>query len=278
MAGRALRRRKPDFSRERPIVSILGDDVSDTVRAEGVYERAILEFLRDCVIDPHKAAAQVAVDVGANIGNHALFLSDIFDRIIAFEPNPLTRSILAINIEMNQVRNIDVNGVGLSNAPGKAILRFDRLNIGAATLGVYPNPHQNRDQSCEIELAVGDDVIDRALPIGFIKIDVEGVEEDALKGLEKTLRAQMPIVMIEQWEDVIDPTSGTSPSASFLRTLGYEQWELAPSALSRGKIGKLSSLLLGRADYIMRMVDHLQKREYPALIFTPPGYEFPSHK
>jgi hypothetical protein len=38
------------------------------------------------------------------------------------------------------------------------------------------------------------------------------------------------------------------------------------------------TLLLGFADYSLIPVPRLKQRQYPALIFTPPSYEFPSHK
>jgi len=255
---------------ERPMVSLLGDHVSDIIRVEGIYERPVLELLRDCLFDRNKVAAQVAIDVGANIGNHSLFFSDIFARVIAFEPNPLARSLLNINLDMNEVSNVEVRPVGLSDRAGKADLNFDHKNIGAATTRTASG--QNRQ--AEIELVVGDKAIDGSEPIGFIKIDVEGAEEAVLRGLERTIRSHRPLIMIEQWTDVIDASAGTSPSVSFLRELGYEAWEPRLAGLFAGKLGKLVSLALGRADYNLNRVERLEKREYPALIFTPSGYRF----
>jgi FkbM family methyltransferase len=277
MAGRALRRRKPDFRRERPMVSIIGDEVSDYIRAEQIYERDILEFLRDRVLDRTKVARQVALDVGANLGNHSLFLSDIFERVIAFEPNPLARSLLQINLEMNEVSNVEVRPVGLSDRQGTATLEFDPINLGAASTSALAKQRTVVRRST-IELVVGDEVIDQYQPVEFVKVDVEGAEEAVLRGLEQTLRTHGPVVMMEQWPEVIDAASGTSPSFSFLRDLGYSAWEVQRAPLFRGKLGKLPTLLLGYADYSFAPVPRLKQRNYPALIFTPPGYEFPSHK
>jgi FkbM family methyltransferase len=277
MAGRALRRRVPDFRSERPMVSVIGDHVSDIIRAERLYERDILEFLRDRVFDGRKAAGQIAMDVGANIGNHSLFLSDIFARVVAFEPNALTRSLLHTNLEMNDIENVDVRAVGLSDRTGIATLQFDPLNLGAASASHVVAKGAGKRQSA-IELMVGDDAVDPSEAVGFVKIDVEGAEEAVLKGLEQTLRTHAPVVMIEQWPDVIDKASGTSPSTLFLHELGYSGWEIQRAPLFRGQLGKIPTLLLGHVDYSLRPVSRLRKREYPALIFTPPDYEFPSHK
>jgi FkbM family methyltransferase len=277
MAGRALRRRKPDFSRERPMVSIIGDEVSDRIRAEQVYERDILEFVRDRLLDRGRTSAEVAVDVGANIGNHTLFLADIFKRVIAFEPNPLARSIFEINRELNNIGNVDLRPVGLSDQSGTATLTFDPMNLGAATSAELKRKSAAARQRT-IQLVTGDGAIDVSGRVGFIKIDVEGAEEAVLKGLEQTLRRHAPIVMIEQWPEVIDEVRSTSPAFWFLRELGYSAWEIERALLFRGQLGKLATLLLGHVDYALRSVSQLKKREYPALIFTPPSYEFPSHK
>jgi FkbM family methyltransferase len=258
------------------MVSIIGDHISDQIRVEGIYEREILEFLRDRVFDPVICKQQIAIDVGANIGNHTLFVSDIFRKVIAFEPNPLARSILQSNLELNDVQNVEVKEVGLSDEPRRAILTFDPVNLGAATslATVY---RTKRSRSSEVDLVAGDNVIDRSQPVGFIKADVEGAEEAALTGLEQTLRTHQPIVMIEQREDVIDSAARTSPAISFLRGIGYSAWEIQPAPLFRRPWGKLSTLLLGRTDHRLCAVRSVDKRNYPALIFTPPSYVFPSH-
>ncbi len=277
MAGRALRRRKPDFSRERPMVSIIGDHVSDEIRAEQLYERDILEFVRDRVIDIIQATRQVAVDVGANIGNHSLFFSDIFERVISFEPNPLARSLLQINLDLNEISNVEIKPVGLSDRNCMATLEFDPINLGgASTSELAKKPIVARRST--VELVVGDETIEPQVRVGFIKVDVEGAEEAVLRGLEQTLRTHGPVLMMEQWAEVVDRASGTSPSFSFLRGLGYSAWEVQRARLFRGKFGKLPTLLLGFADYSLAAVPRLKQRQYPALIFTPPSYEFPSHK
>lgn len=273
MAGRALRRRTPDFSRERPMVSIIGDFVSDEIRAEQIYERDTLEFLRDRVLDLTSAAQSAAIDVGANIGNHSLFLSDLFGQVLAFEPNPLARALLRLNVEMNGITNVEVRPVGLSDRNGTATLEFDPLNLGAASTRELRAMRSIARRST-IDLMIGDEAVDAALKIGFIKIDVEGAEEAVLRGLEQTLRTHAPVVMMEQWPEVID-RAGTSPSVSFLRELGYSMREIQRAPLFRGQLGKIPSLLLGHIDYSLQPISRLENREYPALIFTPPSYVFP---
>ena len=39
------------------------------------------------------------LDIGANIGNHSLFFSNYFYKVLSFEPHPKIFKVLAINTE-----------------------------------------------------------------------------------------------------------------------------------------------------------------------------------
>ena len=74
----------------------LGDFVSGQVIRHGYYERRELETLARSVF-ANSASKSTALDIGANIGNHAAFLSNHFGRVIAFEPNPMVACLLKAN-------------------------------------------------------------------------------------------------------------------------------------------------------------------------------------
>jgi hypothetical protein len=56
------------------------------------------------------------------------------------------------------------------------------------------------DGSGSIRCIPGDDVL-LSRPIGFMKIDVEGMEFDVLKGLRKTIDLWRPNIFVEVWND-----------------------------------------------------------------------------
>ena len=78
------------------------------------------------------------------------------------------------------------------------------------------------------------------------------------------------------WADAIDEVEGISPSFSFLGAMGYSAWELVSREMLGGKLGKIRSVLLGYADYQLKSVKRLEKRDYRVLFFTPASYVFPS--
>lgn len=267
-------RLRPENEPRKPMVSITGDVISDVIRAEGLFERESLKLLRDCFLDGELCKNQVALDVGANIGNHTLFFADLFQKVIAFEPNPIARAMLEINLELNRATNVEIQSAGLSDRAGRVALSFDTQNLGATRS--VANPDEAHD-SRQIELAVGDQIVTGDQHIGLIKIDVEGAEDAVLRGLQGTIEKHEPLIAVEQLKETIDPVSGTSPAFAFLRDRGFTAWDYQPVRLGK-PLGRLISLIEGHSKFRVHPVDRLESRDYYALIFTPPSYVFPQRK
>lgn len=135
----------------------------------------------------------ICLDIGANVGNHTVFFARHcdFSKVLPFEPNPVAAAILRRNIEINKLENVDLRYVGIalgsSDAEGKVVL--DNVdNLGTA-----------RIESGEGEISVrnGDALLADLSGVGFVKIDVEGMEIEVLKGLTSLLRRERPIIYIE---------------------------------------------------------------------------------
>lgn len=259
-----------DFAQHPPVAAIVGDYIGDEIRARGRYEDGYLRLLAEKVLaGPNR---RVALDIGANIGNHCLFLARHFDQVIAFEPNPVARHLLNANLAINRIDNVSVIAAGLSDREDTATLVVKAGNLGASHVkGVRDDGRAWKDSGeVAIELTTGDTCLDPKARIDFIKLDVEGVEHEVLQGLVGTIRRCRPIVMLEQLGDGVDEVKGTSPSHQFLTKLGYRAFEIqaAPhlgSSILRGLIeavtGRISQKLIER--------ERLERRNYPALIFLP---------
>ena len=50
-----------------------------------------------------------ALDIGANIGNHSVFLSKFFKKIHSFEPNPKTYDVLSLNSKYSNTKKSFIN-------------------------------------------------------------------------------------------------------------------------------------------------------------------------
>nr|WP_305119157.1 FkbM family methyltransferase [Tahibacter harae] len=162
-----------------------------------------------------------ALDVGANIGNHSLWFARFFRRVIAFEPNPVCVRLFEASVLMNQLHHVTLVAQGLSDHAGPALLHSNlQGNLGGSSLSAAGRA--GATQSFPIRLSRGDDAlapITDVPPVRLVKLDVEGHEHAALRGLQQTLRRDQPLVLFESMQ-----ASGPDGSAAILdtlRQLGY---------------------------------------------------------
>ena len=108
--------------------------------------------------------------------------------VYAFEANPLVFDIMNISVKINKFDNIKSFNFGVSDKVGKAkIDNFNENNIGGQSLKIGEG---------EIELKPLDD-IEFHKKISVIKIDVEGMEINVLKGAKNTINNYRPMLYIE---------------------------------------------------------------------------------
>jgi len=138
------------------------------------------------------------LDVGANIGNHVIFWAkSVADsNYICFEPNGPVADHLAKNLQLNSVDHrvqIIRKAVG-ENDGFVSIGDVDQLNEGATRVHL--------DQASDIPMVSLD--TESAIPqdrIDFIKIDVEGFENEVLRGAQKLIEKHKPFLFVEVAND-----------------------------------------------------------------------------
>jgi FkbM family methyltransferase len=136
-----------------------------------------------------------AVDVGANQGFFSYALSDIADRVIAFEPNPdyafFARWMLRGRAEVHEL--------ALSDAPGRGTLYVPISEEGmslhfAGNLRRMHSQFRNI-QTFDVEIRTLDEF--GLTDVRFIKADVEGSEREVLDGARATIARDRPIILLE---------------------------------------------------------------------------------
>lgn len=154
------------------------------------YEQDELSNLKDVF-----PKGGVYVDIGANIGNHALYVATFLapSRVIPFEPNRPAIKILFENIGLNGLFPvIDTShlGLGLSDVGGVGY-RMETPHAG--NLGMTHMVEGGGD----VPLTTGDEALANEARIDLIKIDIEGMEMRALAGLGETIARTRPRILIE---------------------------------------------------------------------------------
>ncbi len=140
---------------------------------------------------------RVAVDVGANVGLYADLFSSRARSVVAFEPNPGC----AAHLRKLRLPRCDIIEAAVSDTPGRLTLRVPLVDGGeAAALGsVHRAKSFGGAESVEHEVEVT--TLDAALegrgPVGFIKIDVEGHELAVVRGTERIIARDRPVLLIE---------------------------------------------------------------------------------
>lgn len=138
-------------------------------------------------IDRWEIPNGVFFDVGPNVGVYSLYASTIHESldVYAFEPMKINFEYLNKHVSLNKLHNIRTFNVGLSNF--SKMSTFCVIDGDAGTSGGQISL-KGRNAS-EIIIFSIDDLIEKFdFPTpNYVKIDVDGVECDILRGMEKTL-------------------------------------------------------------------------------------------
>lgn len=170
---------------------------------------------------------QVVYDVGAFAGAYALFFSRAVGAggyVVAFEPQPENFSKLARNLALNQAPNVQALELALGASTGaRPIFRLPGM---ATTASLAPDARTplRRHAGVAHMVRLDDLVACMALPPpGFVKIDVEGLELEVLRGAAKTLAQYRPTLLVEVHGASRRAKSERATTlASLLEPLGYE--------------------------------------------------------
>jgi FkbM family methyltransferase len=193
-----------------------GNFIDERILAYGAYEKDVLFFMRDYIKGKNNPDA-VFLDVGANTGQHSLFMSRHVKQVHAFEPFPPVADRFRQMIQLNGFSNIVLHEVGLGEK--EDLVPFyapPDHNLGSGTF--LPTHAQDRSKPVgSFRVVVGDEWLKQSgvSSIELIKIDVEGFEKPVLTGLSSTLAQNRPVVVVE----VSRPPSGTIKSFGELKEL-----------------------------------------------------------
>lgn len=138
------------------------------------------------------------VDVGANIGYFTLCFSKYAGesgKVIAFEPLPEVFELLKKSVGENNLRNVALANLALSDSDGQITLSISDTNMGDSSIVSKRGAREITVEKTTLDGYLGK--IGFAGKIDLIKMDIQGAEPLALEGMAGTLRKFHPQIMSE---------------------------------------------------------------------------------
>ncbi len=151
-----------------------------------------------------------AIDIGANYAYYTVRLARLCKKVYAFEPIPFTYKVCDMLVKHYKLKNTILynKGVGDKNEWHKftiPVTDFGAISAGQAHFGERDDNLEGREkhvkftknQVVDCEVIALDSLINNFTNIKFIKIDIEGAEYFALKGMRGIIEKFKPVVLIE---------------------------------------------------------------------------------
>jgi FkbM family methyltransferase len=177
----------------------------------GEYSEGEVALFRDLL-----RPGDVALDVGANIGALTIPMAQLVGptgSIYAFEPQRIVFQILCGNVALNELGNVHTLQWAVGHAAGTTkVVPLDygaQNNFGGLSLGGVKGE--------EVAVIAIDDI---NLPkLRLLKMDVEGMELNAIMGAAATIERCRPILFIEN-----DRLEKSTALLTQLFSSGYRLW------------------------------------------------------
>jgi FkbM family methyltransferase len=145
---------------------------------------------------PFLGPGDLAFDVGANVGNRIHVWLHLGARVVALEPQPALFAFLQRRYGRDD--RVSLVRAAVGSAPGMADLHISPTNLTVSTLSSEWIDKVRQTQAfasvewvetIPVPVVTLDDLIDRHGRPAFCKIDVEGSEAQALRGLSRPIQA-----------------------------------------------------------------------------------------
>lgn len=217
---------------------ILDNGDSLALSLNGIYERQETGFVQE-EIKP----GQTVVDIGAHIGYYSLIFAKLVGpsgMVYAFEPDPTNFSILQKNIKLNGYNNVVMLNKAVTERTG-------RLNLYVSDGSAGDHKTYNSDEhrkTLEIDGVALDDLL-MGKKVDFIKMDIQGAEGGALKGMTSILANSSNIKVLSEFTPSGIKKYGMEPRAylELWQQLGFNLYNLNRKTRQIEKVNSIDELL-----------------------------------
>lgn len=147
-----------------------------------------------------------ALDLGAHVGNHSIYLALVCGlKVHAWEADAGRREQLAANLRLNEKISKRVTVYPYAAGAGTGFGSWKGGRYMSLDVGDGPVPIRAVDEVMDVP------------DLSLVKIDIEGMEPDALRGMREHLKRSHPVVYTEVHTD-----EAHRAQAAVLKPLGYQ--------------------------------------------------------
>lgn len=230
------------------------------IAREKTYEPHVTRELRR-LLQP----GMTFLDIGANIGYFTLLAANRVGeegKVLAFEPVERNRDALLKSIAVNDRRNVVLYPYAVGEQNERVALDIGGKSSNSRILRTLPD---NSPLMAEV-VALDRFLLD--LPrLDVVKMDVEGAEPQAIRGMRGLIEQHHPIVLTEFSPDLIRITSEMEPDAFLddLNEMGYELFEIVAGKIEGDQKGyrQLTPQRLQEVCGQLSYLDHIDLIAFP---------------
>ncbi len=205
-----------DFQKFKLAVDARDEGIAAELALDHMHEpfgtRILLSILKE---------GMTIVELGANIGYYTMQEASSANkpaRIVAIEPNPVSFDLLTENVQMNGHDFVELLNVGISNVDGSMPFYISKhSNICSMA------PREDYERKMDVPVMRLDTLAaeKNIEGVDLIRMDIEGHEICALKGMMETLKRDKPWICMEYHAPMISDEDREF-FISTLESLDYE--------------------------------------------------------
>jgi FkbM family methyltransferase len=189
------------------------DAIPDLIK-DGLRNGHVWEPHMQQIIKKYARQGSTVLDIGAHIGTHALQMAQAVGsdgRLFVFEPQPKIFRELFLNMTVNGLSNVSFFWAGAGDHNGT-------IELSPLASGNEGGTPLFGGMGEKVQLLTIDSL--NLSNVSFMKIDVEGMENQVIDGARETILANRPVIAIEIMGGHEFGSASKEVRAAILHTIG----------------------------------------------------------
>lgn len=178
--------------KDRNLLLLKDDMFTISLEHNNFYEEHFTNFAKLVLKE-----GDVALDIGANLGYHTITMAELVGNtgmVCAFEPQRIIYQQLNANIFLNGLDNIYTFNVAVGDEFKTVYIDPPNYHNIIHMITNIGNTSINYNNGVQVEQIVLNQDINK---LNFIKLDIQGSELNALKGMSENIKKYKPYIFIE---------------------------------------------------------------------------------